>query len=46
MAAEASKRGNPVSGIGALLQPLSVGASGAAPGYFSELEKQKAPLLF
>ena len=42
MAAEASKRGNPVSGIGALLQPLSVGASGAAPGYFSELEKQKA----
>jgi hypothetical protein len=39
MAAEASKRGNPQSGIGALLQPLSVGAQAALPGYVAEQEK-------
>ena len=39
MAAEASRRGNPQSGIGALLQPLSVGAKEALPGLLSEQEK-------
>jgi hypothetical protein len=39
MAAEASKKGNPQSGIGALLQPLSVGAQTALPGLIAEQEK-------
>jgi len=42
MAAEASKRGNPVSGLAAILQPLSVGADKAMPGYLAEQEKLKS----
>lgn len=37
MAAEASKPGNPYArGIGAITQPLAVGAAGAAPEYMAE----------
>jgi len=42
MAAEASKRGNPVSGLAAILQPASVGAEKALPGYLAEQEKLKS----
>jgi len=42
MAAEASRRGNPVSGLAAILQPLSVGADKAMPGYLAEQEKLKS----
>lgn len=46
MAAEASKPGNPYArGLGAITQPLSVGAAGAAPEYMAaqkELQKLSA----
>ena len=42
MAAEASKRGNPVSGLASILQPLSVGADKSLPGYLAEQEKLKS----
>jgi len=42
MAAKASERGNPVSGLASILQPLSVGADKALPGYLAEQEKLKS----
>ena len=42
MAAEASKRGNPLSGLASILQPASVGAQQAMPGYLAEQEKLRS----